>query len=199
MREVGPPGQPADGGSRRREPPAVRALRDRRDRRLVALAALGIILIVFWLLPLGDRSTSGGADGPSAPTEAPPSAPPRVTGPERLTPAPRAGSVAVQPGPYDARVGLSALAFGTAPTTGVTGTALLLGQEQGTATIGLRVDFYDATGARLGTAVQVLRQPAAFARDPSGARRPFPFAITTKDPLPNAVAARIAVTTLAVS
>jgi hypothetical protein len=199
MGDTGVHGRAAGGGVDRREPPAVRARRDRRDRRLIALAALGIVLIVFWLLPLRGGTPSGTDAGRTAPPADPGPPPPEVTAPARLTPAPRAGSVTLQPGPFDARVGLSGLVFTKTPSTGVSGSARLLGAEQGTATIGLRVDFYDATGTRVGTAVQVLRQPAAFARDPSGARRPFPFAITAKEPLPNAIAARIAVTTLAVS
>jgi len=188
---AGRPGRP--GGP----DPAERAARARRDRRLVALAAIGLVLVLYWLTPLAGRTDAPGA--PAATTSLAPPPQPQVTAPERLSPPPKAGSVAVQPGPFDARVGLSDLAFTRARTTGVTGTARLLDQAEGTATIGLRVDFYDAKGARVGGAVQVLRQPAAFARDPSGGRRPYPFAISAKDPIPDAVAARVAVTLLAVS
>lgn len=179
--------------------PADRAARARRDRRLVAFAAIGLIVVLFWLTPLRGRSEP--PEAPTATTGVTPiqPLPPPVTAPERLSPPPRAGSVAVQPGPFDSRVALSGLAFTRAPTTGVTGTARVLGREEGTATIGLRVDFYDARGARVGGAVQVLRQPAAFARDPSGARRPYPFAISARDPIPGAAAARVSVTLLALS
>lgn len=191
-------GQAAGGGVRRPEPPAAREERNRRDRRLVVMAAIGLVLVVFWLLPLGGEAPPDAADEGPVTTLAP-AVSPQVTAPEQLTPPPAAGSVALQPGPYDARVAVTGLRFARTPLTGVTGTARLLGDAQGTATIGLRVDFYDASGARVGHAVQVLRQPAAFARDPAGGRRPLPFAITARDPLPGAIAARVAVTTLAVS
>jgi hypothetical protein len=191
--------QQVRGPASRREAPEARAHRNRRDRRLVVLAALGLAVVALWLTPLrGDpsRDTAPGSQAPVAQTT---TTTPPPTAPTRLVPVAAAGSVAVQTGPYNSRVGFTGLRFAAEPLTGVTGSARLLTGEQGTATIGLRVDFYDARGSQVGTVVQVLRQPAAFARDESGARRPIPFALTAPERIPSAASALITVTTLAVS
>jgi hypothetical protein len=184
---------------RQREAPEVRAYRNRRDRRLVVLAALGLAGVAFWLTPLRGDPTSEPSGAVQAPAEATaPTAPP-PTPPTRLVPVAAAGTVTVQRGPYSSRLAFAGLRFSSEPLTGVTGSVRLIGGEQGTATIGLRVDLYDARGRHVDTVVQVLRQPAAFARDSSGARRPVPFALTAPEPLPSAASALVTVTTLAVS
>lgn len=192
--------QQGRGPASRRESPDARSRRDRRDRRdrrLVAFGALGLAVVALWLIPLSgdvsrDRST-GAQPVATTPTT------PQPTAPTRQVPVAAAGSVAVQAGPDRSRLGFSGLHFANQPLTGVTGSVRLLNGERGTATIGLRVDFYDARGGHVGSAVQVLRQPAAFARDSSGARRPIPFALTTPERLPAAASALITVTALAVS
>ncbi len=186
-----------------------------RDRRLAVVLVALLVVSLAWVVPRlflsgEDRRDAGPDTTSTAPSTVPFETGPPVLGdapgpgevdedaaPARLDPVPAPGTVTAVPGDFGAQVQLDALELRSEPSPVATGEVRYTANDSvlREVLVGIRVDFYDAQGARVGDGAQELRLPAtvATADGEDGRRRPLPFAVGPRAAGSGAVTVRVAV------